>query len=52
MCLQGQGIEDDGGIGRVRRARGLSNDDEGVVRGRGIDDVSKGLETTTEASAE
>ena len=50
MCLQAQGIDDnDGGIGRVIRACGLSNDDVGLGRGRRIHDTSKGLETTTEA---
>ena len=48
MRLRDQGIDnDDGGVGRVRRARGLSNDDGGVENGRGIYDVSKVLETTT-----
>ena len=30
-------------------ARGIDNDDGGVGGGRGIDDASKGSETTTEA---
>ena len=42
MCLQDQDIEDNnGGVRRVRRARGLSDDDGG-------DDGTGGLETTTE----
>ena len=46
MHLQDQGIENcDGVNGRVRRARGLSNDNGGVRRGRQIYDVSKGSET-------
>ena len=50
-CLQSRGIDDDdSGVGRVRRARGLSNNDGGVGRGRGIDDASEVLETTTEMS--
>ena len=40
----------DGGVGRVRRAHGISNDNRGINRGRGIDDAYKGLETTTEAA--
>ena len=51
MCLRDQCIDDDdGGVGRVRRSRGLSNDDRGIRIGRGIRDASKGLETTTEAA--
>ena len=51
MCLQAQGIDnDDGVVGRVRQARGLSDDNGGVGRGQGIDNASKGLETTTEAA--
>ena len=51
MCLRDQGIDNNrGGVGRVRLAHGLSNDNRGVDRGRGIDDASKGLETTTEAA--
>ena len=46
VCLRVQGIDDnDNGVGRVRRARGLINNNKGVGRGRGIDHVSKGLET-------
>ena len=51
VCLRDQGIEEnDGGIGRVRWARGLSDGNGGVVRGREIYDVSKGSDTTTEAA--
>ena len=51
MCLRDHGIVDNNGVvGRVRRAHGLSNDDGGVGRGRGVDDLSKGLETTAEAA--
>ena len=51
MCLLADGIDhNDGGIGRLRRAKGLSDDDGGVFRGRGIRDASKGLETTTESA--
>ena len=50
MFLQAQGIDDDsGGVGRVRRFRGLSDEDRDVGRGRGIYDASEGLETTMEA---
>ena len=50
MCLRIQGIDDNNGfIGRLIRACGLSNDNGGVGRGRGIRDASKGLEKTTEA---
>ena len=49
MCLQDQGIDDnDGGVRRLRWARGLSNDDGGVRRERGIYDASEGSETTAE----
>ena len=44
VCLWDQGIDDDNGvIDRVRRAHGLSNDNRGVGRGRGIHDASEGL---------
>ena len=36
-------------VGRVRGAKGLSNDDKAVIRGLWIHDVSKGSETSTEA---
>ena len=43
VCLWDQGIDNNGdGVGRVRRARGLRDDDRGVDRGRGIPDESKG----------
>ena len=51
MYLQFQVIDDNGsGVGRLRRARGISNDDRIVGRGRGIYDASEGLETMTEAA--
>ena len=51
MCLRAEGIDnDEGGVRRVRRAKGLRDDDRGVDRGRGIHDASEGLETTTEAA--
>ena len=50
VCLQAQVIDDNnGGVVRVRRARGLSDNGGGVGRGREIDNASKILETTTEA---
>ena len=51
MCLQDKVIDDNNGVvGRVIRTRGLSDYNGGVDRGQGIDDVSEGLEITTEAS--
>ena len=51
MCLRSQGIDNDRvSVGRLKRARGLNNDDGGIGRGRGIDDASKGSETTTGAA--
>ena len=53
VCLQSQGIDndnDDGGVVRLRRARGLSDNDGGVGKGRGVDDASNVSETTTEAA--
>ena len=51
MCLRDLGIGDnDGGVGRVKRARRLSNNNGIVVIGRGIDNASEGSETTTEAA--
>ena len=42
MCLQDQVIDNAGGsIDRVRRARSLSDDNRGVVRGQGIRDASE-----------
>ena len=47
VCLRAQFIDNDNsGVGRVRR---LINNDRGVFIGRGIYNVSKGLETTAEA---
>ena len=50
MCLQAESIDDYGSVGIVRRSKGISDNDRGVVRGQGIRDASEGLETTTEAS--
>ena len=52
VILRAQGIDnnDNGGVVRVRRAHGLSNNVGGVGRGQGIYDASKGLETTIEAT--
>ena len=51
MCLRNQGIgNDNDGVGRVRQVRGLSYNDGGVVRGKGIDDASKGPEKTAKAA--
>ena len=52
MCLRDQGIDNDdgGGVFRVRRACGLSDNNGGVVRGRGIYNASEGFDTTTEAA--
>ena len=50
VCVQAQGIDNDGGVGRERRARGLSNNNRGIGRGQGIDKFSEGSETTTEAA--
>ena len=53
VCLQDQGIDDDNNsVGILRRGLGLSNDDGGVGRGRGISNASKVLETTTEAAGD
>ena len=50
MCLRDQGIDDgNGSVGRVRQARGLSDDGGGVGRGQGIYDASDGSEKTPEA---
>ena len=47
MFLRAQGIDDgDSGVGKGRQYQGLSDNDGG----REIDNVSKGLETTTEAA--
>ena len=51
MCLWAQGIDnDDGGVSGLRRALGLSDEDRGIIRGRGLRDAPEGLETTTEAA--
>ena len=52
MCLQDQGIDDNnnGSVGRVRRACGIRDDHGGVRRGQGICNISEGSETTTEAA--
>ena len=51
MCLRDQGIDDNNGaVYIVRQSRGLSNDNGGVGRGRGIDDTSKGSDTTTDVA--
>ena len=51
VCLQAQGIDNkNGGIGKVRWDHGISDDDEGVGRGQILDDVSEGLEITTEVA--
>ena len=51
MCLRAQVIDgNDIGVGGGRRARVISDDNVGVVRGQGIGDESEGLETTTEAT--
>ena len=53
MCLRDQGVDDNNGeVRSVRRARGLSNDDGGVGRGRVIYDASKGLETMMGAAGD
>ena len=53
VCLWAEGIDDnDGGVGRVRRAKVLSNNDGGVGRGQDLRDVSKVLEITTEAAGD
>ena len=49
--LRAQVIDNnDGGVGRVRRSCGLSDDDRGVRRGQGICDAPKVSETTKEAA--
>ena len=51
VCLQAGGIDNDGGgVGRVRWAKVLSNDNGCVGRGLGIRDASKGSETMDEAA--
>ena len=51
MCLQVQGIDNDGGgIGGGKRAQGTSDNNIGVGGGRGIDNKSEVSETTAEAA--
>ena len=51
MCLWAQVIDDDdGGVGRVRRACRLRNYNGGVGKGQGIVDASEELETMMEAA--
>ena len=51
VFLRSQVIDDkDGGVVRVRRSRGLSDNDRVVGRVQGIYDASEGLENTTEAA--
>ena len=50
MCLQTQGIDDDGSVGGVRQDQGVGNDDVGVCRGQIIDYAYDGSETTMEAA--
>ena len=50
-CFWNQSIDNDNGsVGRVRRAHKLGDDKRCVVRGLAIDDVYEGLETTSEAA--
>ena len=51
VFLRDQGTDDNNdGDGRVRRDRGLGNDEGGVGRGQGIYNLSKESDTTTEAA--
>ena len=51
MCLRAESVDDyNDGVRRISWAKGLSDDDGGVGRGRGIRDASKGSETTTETA--
>ena len=51
MCLRAQVIDDnDGGVDKGIQDQGLRDNDGGVGGGRGIDDASKGSETTAEAA--
>ena len=51
VFLRAQSIDDnDGVVGRVRRARRLSDDDGVVRRGRGIENAPKGSVTMMEAA--
>ena len=49
-CLRVEGIDNDGSVGTVRRAKLLRDDGGFIIRGRGIRDTSEGLETTREAA--
>ena len=49
VCLRAEdNDDDDGSVGRLRRSKGLSDDDRGIGRGRGVCDASEGSETITE----
>ena len=51
VCLRAEGIDDNNsGVGILGQAKGLSNNDEGVGRRRGIHNTSEGSETKTEAA--
>ena len=50
VCLQAQGIDDNGGVGGGILDRGLSNNGGCVGGRRGIDDVSEVLKTMTEVA--
>ena len=51
MCLLSEGIDDnDSGVGILRQAKGLSNNDRCVGRGRRIRNASEILKTKTEAA--
>ena len=53
MCLQAQGFDKDyKGVGRVRRAHKLSDENGGVRRRQGIRDASKGSETMTDVGGD
>ena len=48
MCLQDQGLDDNNGsVGRVRRAHKLRKNNRVAGRGRGIHNASEGSEITT-----
>ena len=50
MFLRAEGIDKNGGVRRVRRAKGISDNDGGVGRGRGIHDASEVFETMMEVT--
>ena len=51
MCLWAEVIDTkNGGVVRVRRSKGLIDNDEGVGRGQDIRRASEGSETTAEAA--